>query len=351
MLSLLLHLFAASASVTEVFLVAHSHCDVGWLTTVQHYYDTRVQFTLSTLVETLTSNPSYRFIWSETKWFEMWWPNQTPLVQSKFKQLVSEGRIEFVGGGWSQSDEITPTYRDIVDNTCTGHEYLRRTIGDACPNDRCVRFGWQIDMFAGYSAAIPSLWHMMGYDGMVIRFEGPDYMRAQWNQEKAFEFVWEGSANLEPTRQRILTHVIQNNYGDMMGEFDFSNDKNAIVNSTVLKQKAQAFVNFVNANTPVYQGPVMAVWGSDFAFSNAEVMFGNMSLVVDELNANPDQYGVHVRFATLSNYFDYLNSLNFTFPVKQVDFSYGWPHAWSMGLVHNKSIQYQTGATDRKSVV
>ena len=34
---------------------------------------------------------------------------------------------------------------------------------------RCVRFGWQIDMFAGYSATTPSLWAMMGYDGMVIR--------------------------------------------------------------------------------------------------------------------------------------------------------------------------------------
>ena len=28
--------------------------------------------------------------------------------------------------------------------------------------------------------ATPSLWSMMGYDGMVIRFEGPDDMRAQW---------------------------------------------------------------------------------------------------------------------------------------------------------------------------
>jgi len=77
---------------------------------------------------------------------------------------------------------------------------------------------------------------------------------------------------LDANRQRILTHVIQNNYGDMMGEFDFSNDKNAIVNSTVLKMKAQAFVNFVNANTPVYQGPVMVVWGSDFAFKNSQVL-------------------------------------------------------------------------------
>lgn len=28
----------------------------------------------------------------------------------------------------------------------------------------------------------PSLWALMGYDGMVIRFEGPDEMRAAWTQ-------------------------------------------------------------------------------------------------------------------------------------------------------------------------
>ncbi len=26
----------------------------------------------------------------------------------------------------------------------------------------------------------PTLWALMGYDGMVIRFEGPDDMRHQW---------------------------------------------------------------------------------------------------------------------------------------------------------------------------
>ena len=28
----------------------------------------------------------------------------------------------------------------------------------------------------------PTLWSLMGYDGMVIRFEGPDDMRAEWTK-------------------------------------------------------------------------------------------------------------------------------------------------------------------------
>ena len=49
-------------------------------------------------------------------------------------------------------------------------------------------------MFAGYSAASPSLWTMAGYDGMVIRFEGPPEMRAEWERKQLFEFLWEPSA-------------------------------------------------------------------------------------------------------------------------------------------------------------
>ena len=34
----------------------------------------------------------------------------------------------------------------------------------------------------------------MGFDGMVIRFAGPDWMREEWTKEKAFEFIWDSSS-------------------------------------------------------------------------------------------------------------------------------------------------------------
>lgn len=45
---------------------------------------------------------------------------------------------------------------------------------------------------------------MAGYDGMVIRFEGPPAMRAEWEAQKLFEFVWEPSGSL-PARKRAVT--------------------------------------------------------------------------------------------------------------------------------------------------
>ena len=267
----------------------------------------------------------------------MWWPSQTPETQDMFKAIVARKQLEFVGAGWSQCDEVSPSYRDIVDNTATGHEYLRRTLGDACPNGRCVRFGWQIDMFSGYSATTPSLWANAGYDGMVIRFEGPDDMRNQWTDEQAFEFLWE-DAVLGTNKSRILTHIIRWNYGDMLGT-----SKQGLVRPTksfafsewVLKTQADveawaaALVSWSRARGSVFQAGHLAVWGSDFQFANASSWFRQMDMIVKEITNNPKKYNANIRYTTLSEYFDHLHSLELEFPVKRgVDFEFGWPHAW-----------------------
>jgi len=37
------------------------------------------------------------------------------------KGLVDEGRLEFVGGGWSMNDEAATHYEDIINNLFFGH--------------------------------------------------------------------------------------------------------------------------------------------------------------------------------------------------------------------------------------
>ena len=99
---------------------------------------------------------------------------------------------------------IGAQYQDIIDNQLTGHEYLRRIgLTRECPQQRCVRFGWQIDMFAGFSGATPTLWAMAGFDGMFSRFEGTEAQRLRFSEEQAFEFLWDASGSLPSNRTRI----------------------------------------------------------------------------------------------------------------------------------------------------
>jgi hypothetical protein len=72
-----------------------------------------------------------------------------------------------------------------VDQVTTGHEFLKKTL------NYTVERGWQLDMFTGYSGVTPSLWALMGYSEMVLRWAGPQFLRNQWQDTQSFEFVWQ----------------------------------------------------------------------------------------------------------------------------------------------------------------
>jgi hypothetical protein len=62
-------------------VVPHSHDDVGWLKTVDEYFDgshkdiqwTNVRVELTTIVDSLLDDPKRKFSEVEMKFFSMWW--------------------------------------------------------------------------------------------------------------------------------------------------------------------------------------------------------------------------------------------------------------------------------------
>ena len=61
-----------------------------------------------------------RFIYVEMGFFTKWWQEQTDDMKNLVKQLVNEGRLEFINGGWCMNDEATAHYVDIVDQMSLG---------------------------------------------------------------------------------------------------------------------------------------------------------------------------------------------------------------------------------------
>ncbi len=167
-------LVAAAAQNLEVHLVPHSHCDVGWLYTLDTYFYNgthgtgSVQDILSTVVANLVANPSFRFIWAETIWLSMWFDLASEAQLADFHAVIASGQashylrcaqplklvfyiavfgvthcqLEIVGGGWSMNDETLPIFADVIDQVTTGHEFIGNNI--RAP----VGHGWQIDMFS-----------------------------------------------------------------------------------------------------------------------------------------------------------------------------------------------------------
>jgi len=64
------------------------------------------------MVEELINDPKKRFTYVEMKFFSMWWARQNDDTKAAVRDLVQEGRLEFVNGGWSMHDEACTHYED-----------------------------------------------------------------------------------------------------------------------------------------------------------------------------------------------------------------------------------------------
>lgn len=153
-----------------------------------------VQYIIDSVIQSLLSNPTRKFIYAESAFFKMWWDEQDDELKDKVKILVNEGRLEFVGGAWTMNDEASAHYQSIVDQFTWGLKFLNDTFG-TCARPR---IGWQIDPF-GHSKEQAQLFTKMGYDGIFFaRIDLQD--KAKRVEDKTLEMVWKSS----PTLGRFL---------------------------------------------------------------------------------------------------------------------------------------------------
>ena len=177
---------AVPADASHVFhIIAHSHCDPGWLNTFEGYYMADVRGILDSVLTALQKDASRRFVWSETSYFARWWEVSSQQQRAAFRRALAAGQFEFVNGGWSQHDEACPDPLSMLQQMTTGHQYLLQQFGVV------PRVAWQIDPF-GHSAVTPTLFRMMGMQALVINrihFTIKDYFKEQ----RHMEFIWRGS--------------------------------------------------------------------------------------------------------------------------------------------------------------
>ncbi len=75
----------------------------------------------------------------ETGFFWRWWNEQTDSKKDTVINLVAEGRLELVGGGWSMNDEAAAHYSGIIENLALGLKTLKDTFGNSLCHRKSVR--------------------------------------------------------------------------------------------------------------------------------------------------------------------------------------------------------------------
>ncbi|KAM9856488.1 lysosomal alpha-mannosidase [Aulostomus maculatus] len=321
---------ATKPNMLNVHLVPHTHDDVGWLKTVdQYFYGDRndiqhagVQYILDSVVDQLLKNPDRRFIYVETAFFYRWWRQQSSSMQQTVKQLVNQGRLEFVNGGWCMSDEATTHYSAVIDQMTMGLTFLNETFG---PCGR-PRVAWHIDPF-GHAREHASMFAQMGYDGFF--FGRVDYQdRGRRMMDKEQELLWRASDSLTPPMADLFTGILPNGYNPPEGFcWDQLCDDPPIRDDPDLEDYnvddvVKRFLNIAHSQALVYKTKhIIMTMGSDFQYENANLWYKNLDKLIHYVNAQQaNGSSVNVLYSTPSCYLQELHRANLTWALKTDDF-------------------------------
>ncbi|KAL4419672.1 hypothetical protein ABPG75_006770 [Micractinium tetrahymenae] len=306
----------------NVHIVCHSHDDAGWLKTVdQYYYGANntiqvagVQYILDTVVQALQANPHRKFVYAEMSFFMRWWEQQDEDTRAAVSQLVRDGQLEFVNGGYVQHDEATAHYVAMIDQTTRGHRFLQQTFG-AIP-----RVGWQIDPFGHSSTQADLLSAQVGFDALF--FGRADYQDMEHRRDlQAMEMVWRGSGSLLDAT--VFTgNFPSGNYGPPPG-FAYEWADPPIMDDPRLdehnvQERVDAFVARCREQAEVTRGnDIMLTIGSDFQFANAHLQFKNLDKLIHHANADGR---VNAFYSTPARYAAAKHGYGTCWPLKEDDF-------------------------------
>ncbi|XP_071483413.1 lysosomal alpha-mannosidase-like [Diadema antillarum] len=338
------------ANRVNVHLVPHTHDDVGWLKTVDEYLygannsiqHAGVQYILDSVTSELAKDPGRRFIYVETAFFERWWHQQDEKTQFLVRQLVSEGRLEFINGGWSMNDEACTHYNAIIDQMTEGLRFLVNTFG------KCgvPRVAWHIDPF-GHSREQAGLFAQMGFDGFF-------FGRLSYNDKlhrlntKTMEQVWHGNPSLGSPAD-LFFGALYNGYNPPKGFcFDRGCNDPPIQDDPRLfdynvDDRVEAFVKWCRDQAAFFAtNHIILTMGSDFQYENANAWYKNLDKLMKYVNAKENDTGLYLLYSTPSCYVSNLNEANKTWTTKSQDFMpYGdAPHNfWSGYFVSRPAIK------------
>eukprot|EP01114_Cavostelium_apophysatum_P012238 TRINITY_DN2715_c0_g1_i1.p1 TRINITY_DN2715_c0_g1~~TRINITY_DN2715_c0_g1_i1.p1 ORF type:complete len:442 (+),score=67.97 TRINITY_DN2715_c0_g1_i1:47-1327(+) len=321
---------AGSKQLLNVHIIPHTHDDVGWLKTVDQYYmgsnqsilnfggqSPGVQYILDNAILCLLDDPNRRFIYVEIAYFERWWNEQTANKKQQVKQLVANGQLEFISGGWSMNDEASTYYPAIIEQMTRGHQFLYDNFGVR------PRIGWSIDPF-GHSATFASMLAQMGFDGFFFgRTESLEHLYRKTEAE--LEFVWRPSQSLGEQTE-IWSHILWGDYCYLHG-FNFESTKTDpiqddpnIFNMNV-KPICDNFASLVQQRAPSFRtNNVLIPFGCDFSLGNAVMAYRNIDKLIKYINSRPDEYGLNLLYSTPSIYLDMVHNANLTWEVRTGDF-------------------------------
>ncbi|XP_014204163.1 alpha-mannosidase 2 [Copidosoma floridanum] len=309
----------SSKDKLQVFVVPHSHNDPGWLNTFEKYYSYQTQGVLDNMVHKLASDSRKKFIWAEISYLKLWWDDQSQATRETVKQLVHDGQLEIVAGGYVMPDEAVSHWMAQLTQLTEGHQWLKANL------DYIPKTGWAIDPF-GLSPTMPYLLKKAGLENTLIQRVHYS-VKKKLAQDKHLEFRWrqlwdnDGSSEIFTHMMPFYSYDIPHSCGPdpkICCQFDFYRlpsfgfscpwkiPPKAISKSNVGKRAAVLLEQYRKKSELYRSNVVLAPLGDDFRYSHVtewDAQFNNYQKLFDYMNSDR-QMNVHIQFGTLKDYFE-----------------------------------------------
>ncbi|KAI4808425.1 hypothetical protein KUCAC02_000485 [Chaenocephalus aceratus] len=276
----------------QTFVIPHSHMDVGWFTTIKESMHAYAGNVYTSVTEELSKDKDRRFIAVEQEFFRLWWDHvATDTHKKQVRQLVKEGRLEFILGGQVMHDEAVTDLDDEILQMTEGHGFLYETFGVR------PQFSWHVDPL--------------------------EPLRPR---RKTRNYSLYGEDPPLKEKQQIFTHTMDQFSYCTPSNLPFSNSSGFYWNGVALFPDPPKNGVYPNMSLPVTKETIHAYaktmvdnikqraawfrtnhvlwpWGCDKQFYNSSVQFNNMDPLMKYINQNSKEFGVTVQYATLSEYF------------------------------------------------
>ncbi|CDW86560.1 lysosomal alpha-mannosidase [Stylonychia lemnae] len=291
-----------------IHMIAHSHQDAGWLKTADHYLQGSSKYILNSVIKALHENSERKFIFAEMFFFQNWYYSSPLQVREMTKNLIKNGQLEIVNGGYIATDEACTTYWEIMQNIIIGHDFLKREFNIA------PKIAWHADEF-GHTAENIKLFQEMGYEAFFFGRISSD-QKQQLIRQKDMGFIWNPTfesldGSYQSSQNGIYSHITYDLYlapcnigiGDGIGLslFNFTHFYKTQFRDQPDVNKAK-LVRCISDHIQGHKTQnVMITFGDDFAYIHADETFDFLKQFTKFILDITDAY--EFKFSTLTEFY------------------------------------------------
>lgn len=306
-----------------VHVIPWTHADPGYKSSYTNSFNVHTSKILTSVVNSLSADPSRRFIWAEAGILQRWYASASTEVKDTLKTLIHNGQFEIVSGGWVMPEEALTHYESLLEELMEGHDWMIRALGVR------PKVGFSMDSI-GHSPVMSYLLKKSGLKGTVINKIHYAY-KSELAGNRSLEFMWTPSWS-DNSDDKLFTHVHPFDSFDIIhscgpnpsvcSAYDFTSiGKRTTLGNVVDPIKSQNIDSLASGIADQYMKQAMLfrtnhipvfIGGTSYYESEKDLnlQFDSYQKLFNYINSDP-KYGMHIAFSNLSYWFSTVQNSKF----------------------------------------